>query len=202
MQIRKIFRIFAINDDINNRRNFLEGDKMNEINRVNLMQNLISTTANNQQQNNSSKSNAEDEQTRQVTRTMSDGSVVILTMQGNEIVSQTKIMRPAESESGEIKNNLPPQPLTFAEGTTQKVKSIMQSYDANSVFANPLLSKSNNAEVITTKKFMPDGSIVITTKKDGKVIEETKKKPHLIPVHDPLSQRVKMEPFHSVFELI
>ena len=36
----------------------------------------------------------------------------------------------------------------------------------------------------TIKRFMPDGSIMITTIKDGEIVEQHKKKPHLVAVAD------------------
>ena len=54
--------------------------------------------------------------------------------------------------------------------------------------------------LVTVKKIMPDGSIETITKEDGKIIERLTKKPHLIAVHDPLTDKVKMEPFVSIFD--
>ena len=57
--------------------------------------------------------------------------------------------------------------------------------------------------LVTTKKFMPDGSIVITTRKDGKVVDRTTKKPHLVPVPDPTAEGgIRMEPMQNIFELL
>ena len=80
------------------------------------------------------------------------------------------------------------------------MSAALSSYDANSVFLgrHPM----GVAETITTKRFMPDGTIIVTTKKDGKIVEQNKKKPHLVPVPDGLTGKIKMEPFQSVFELM
>ena len=57
--------------------------------------------------------------------------------------------------------------------------------------------------LLTTRKLMPDGSIVITTRKDGNVVERTTKKPHLVPVPDPTAENgVRMEPMQDIFELL
>ena len=62
---------------------------------------------------------------------------------------------------------------------------------------------SFNSNIVKTKKFMPDGSIVITTKKDGKVVDRTTKKPHLVPVPDPTAEGgVRMEPQLDIFEML
>ena len=64
------------------------------------------------------------------------------------------------------------------------------------------MSSQSMPQLITTKRFMPDGTIIITTKKDGKIVEQIKKKPHLVPTPDPLTGEVKLEPFQSIFELM
>ena len=72
---------------------------------------------------------------------------------------------------------------------------------------NELISKLNDMSaqsepiVVTTRKFMPDGSVLITTREDGKVVEQHRKKPHMISVRDPLSGEIKSEPFVSLFDL-
>ena len=92
------------------------------------------------------------------------------------------------------------QPMTFAEGTNQKVKSALQSYDANSSFISERLNQPQPPVIVVTKRFMPDGSVEITTKKDGQVVDRTKKKPHMTSVKDPLTGKTKLEPFISVFD--
>lgn len=46
--------------------------------------------------------------------------------------------------------------------------------------------KQGPAETETIKKFMPDGSILIITTKNGKVVEQYRKKPKTVWVPDPL----------------
>ncbi len=69
--------------------------------------------------------------------------------------------------------------------------------------------KVGGGEVVTHKKFLPDGSIEIIETKDGKVVERHKKKPHLVPVPDPTkppqpdgTPQMKLEPHQSVMELL
>ena len=46
-------------------------------------------------------------------------------------------------------------------------------------------SSSNSAKSIeTVKRFMPDGSIMITTYEDGEISSQIKKRPHLVPMPD------------------
>ncbi len=80
------------------------------------------------------------------------------------------------------------------------MSSVAESYDANLTFIN--ISDGGIPETVTTKRFMADGTIITTTKKDGKIVEQSKKKPHLIPVTDGLTGKVKMEPFQSIFDLM
>ena len=72
---------------------------------------------------------------------------------------------------------------------------------------NELISKLNELSaqldepiVVKTRKFMPDGSILITTREDGKVVEQIRKKPHMISVRDPITGKINSEPFVSVFD--
>ena len=92
------------------------------------------------------------------------------------------------------------QPMIFSEGTSQKMKAVLNSYDANSIFANGILNQSQPPVVVTTKKFLPDGSVEITTRKDGQVVDRSRKKPHMVSVRDPITNKIKQEPFISIFD--
>ena len=93
---------------------------------------------------------------------------------------------------------------TKAESAGQTSSAFMETLAAlqkegDSLQGGILRSGKKNPVLVTTKKIMPDGTILITTKKDGKIVEQTKKKPHMLPVYDHVSGEVKMEPFQSVF---
>ena len=109
-------------------------------------------------------------------------------------------------EKKRIANELEKQLLTQSVmGSTETMKhqnifAAASSYDMNSVFLDT--SDTSMAESITTKRFMPDGTLIVTTKNDGKIVEQSKKKPHLVPVPDALTGEVKLEPFQIVFELM
>lgn len=45
-------------------------------------------------------------------------------------------------------------------------------------------STSSNVEVETIKRFMPDGSIMVTTYENGKITEQVRHKPHMMVVPD------------------
>ena len=47
------------------------------------------------------------------------------------------------------------------------------------------LDSSPSKETSTIRKFKPDGSILFLTVQDGKTVQITKKKPHLVAVADP-----------------
>ena len=71
---------------------------------------------------------------------------------------------------------------------------------------------SSMAMTETLQRFLPDGTILVTTTKDGEVVEQYRKKPHLVPVPDPAvpkpeeggitSEQVKWIPHYSIMELL
>ena len=65
---------------------------------------------------------------------------------------------------------------------------------------NELSKQADEPIVVKTRKFMPDGSILITTREDGKVVEQIRKKPHMISVRDPITGKINSEPFVSLFD--
>lgn len=83
------------------------------------------------------------------------------------------------------------------------IQALIHQKQADALAANwPRLASPASA-VVTTKKILPDGSIYITTKKGGKIVERTTKKPHLVPVPDVTAEGgVKMEPMQNLFDLL
>lgn len=102
----------------------------------------------------------------------------------------------------------------YAKILSQQITKLEQDAQAASEDissqAQDSLSASTEMEVIeTVKRFRPDGSIMITTYKDGKIDSTTKIKPHLVPMPDytapptPEGQTdVKLVPHLSVAELL
>ena len=90
--------------------------------------------------------------------------------------------------------------MNIASLAKKDFSSVQASYDKNSVFLGG--SSKTSPILVTSKKLMPDGTILVTTKKDGKIVEQHKKKPHMIPVHDPTTQKVEMEPVQNIFEML
>ena len=56
--------------------------------------------------------------------------------------------------------------------------------DEDSGNANRDGGYSNVVSTETVKRFLPDGSIMVTTYEDGKIVEQIKHKPHMISVPD------------------
>ena len=64
----------------------------------------------------------------------------------------------------------------------------------------------------TLKRFLPDGTILVTTTENGKVVEQFKKKPHLVSVPNlsapkpedggTASEQIKWMPHYSVMDLL
>lgn len=101
----------------------------------------------------------------------------------------------------------------YAKILSQQIAQLEQDVQAASKTnsnQNEELNVETKMEVIeTVKRFRPDGSIMITTYKDGKIDSTTKIKPHLVPVPnydapptpagDP---EVKMEPKLTLAQLL
>ena len=72
------------------------------------------------------------------------------------------------------------------------------------------ISSSNSIPVVETiKRFKPDGTIMITTYEDGKISDQTRIKPHLVPMPDfsaPLTPEGKLDvkyvPHFSLMDLL
>lgn len=102
----------------------------------------------------------------------------------------------------------------YAKILSQQIAQLQQDVQAESENlssqAQDSLTASTEMEVIeTVKRFRPDGSIMITTYKDGKIDSTTKIKPHMVPMPDysapPTPEgepEVKLVPHMSVAELL
>ena len=83
------------------------------------------------------------------------------------------------------------------------IQALIHQKQADALAANWQSLTSPASVIVTTKKILPDGSIYITTKKNGKIVERTTKKPHLVPVLDATAEGgVKMEPMQNLFDLL
>ena len=71
----------------------------------------------------------------------------------------------------------------YATILAEKVSEINEQFeDMRKNFESQHKTSAKNIE--TVKRFMPDGSIMITTYEDGKISSRIKKRPHLVPVAD------------------
>ena len=83
------------------------------------------------------------------------------------------------------------------------IQVLIHQKQADALAANWQSLTSPASVTVTTKRILPDGSIYITTKKDGRIVERTTKKPHLVPVLDATVEGgVKMEPMQNLFDLL
>ena len=92
-----------------------------------------------------------------------------------------------------------------------EVETAMQEMQDNARQQQQTFSDSSTSakSVETIKRFLPDGSIMITTYEDGEISSQIKKRPHLVPVADfsaPPSVSgevaVKMEPHLNLMDLL
>ena len=76
----------------------------------------------------------------------------------------------------------------YAKILSQQIAQVEEEFNSaneNSATQEQEFSTSNTMPVIETiTRFRPDGSIMITTYKDGKIDSSTKLKPHLVPMPD------------------
>ena len=129
-----------------------------------------------------------------------DTSSSQLTVSNNYLLGENLM---EESQRNTAKNTGETKKLSYKAillDIQKQMRSATSSDDMDSVLMNA--TGAFKPEIITTKRFMPDGTIIITTKKDGRIVEQHKKKPHLVPVPDGLTGEVKLEPFQSIFELM
>ena len=98
----------------------------------------------------------------------------------------------------------------YAKILSQQISQLEQDVQAASENNSDELNVETNMEVIeTVKRFRPDGSIMVTTYKDGKIDSTTKIKPHLVAVPNYNAQptpegnpEIKMEPKLSLAQLL
>ena len=98
----------------------------------------------------------------------------------------------------------------YAKILSQQIAQLEQDVQAASENNSDELNVETNMEVIeTVRRFRPDGSIMVTTYKDGKIDSTTKIKPHLVAVPNydapPTPEgnpEIKMEPKLSLAQLL
>ena len=83
----------------------------------------------------------------------------------------------------------------------QYIQQLTQQKQTTAMAENWAQLPSPASIIVTIKKFIPDGAIAITTKKDGKIVEKTKKNLHLVPVTPTTESSVRTEPMQDIFAL-
>lgn len=92
-----------------------------------------------------------------------------------------------------------------------EVEAAMQEAEENAEQQQQNFSENSTSakSIETIRRFMPDGSIMITTYENGQISSQIKKRPHLVPTPDysaPPSATgevaVKMEPHFSLADLL
>ncbi len=81
------------------------------------------------------------------------------------------------------------------------VQNLILQKQADALTANwKALSEASSA-LVTAKKFLPDGAVYITMKREDKIVERTTRKPHLIPLADSTTEGgVTLEPIQDIFD--
>lgn len=83
------------------------------------------------------------------------------------------------------------------------IQKLIQEKQSDALAANWSQSSALSPIVVQTRRLMPDGSIVVATRKDDKVVDRTTKKPRLVPVPDSTAEGgIRMEPQQDIFELL
>lgn len=98
----------------------------------------------------------------------------------------------------------------YAKILAEKLAQVDDEMNAAAESQNQILnSETSQKTVEVIKRFKPDGSIMITTYKDGKIADIMKIKPHMVPVPDFSAPKtpegdtaIKMVPRLSLTELL
>ncbi len=77
------------------------------------------------------------------------------------------------------------QKISDVESDVKEMEAIQEQLDEIDEMQEELAANVNTfLSVEKVRRFMPDGSILVTTYTDGKVTEQFRKKPHMVPVPD------------------
>ena len=77
------------------------------------------------------------------------------------------------------------QKISNVESDVKEMEAVQEQLDEIDEMQVELAGNVNTfLSVEKVRRFMPDGSILVTTYTDGKVTEQFRKKPHMVPVPD------------------
>ncbi len=105
------------------------------------------------------------------------------------IASMAQLNFQTDSNSGAALKNAAQVSSDYAKILSEKISEVEEAMKETQDNANKqqqnFSSGSNSAKSIeTVKRFMPDGSIMITTYEDGEISSQVKKRPNLVPMPD------------------
>ena len=72
--------------------------------------------------------------------------------------------------------------ISNLKADVEEMEKVQEKLDEIDDLQKELTHTANISNVETIKRFMPDGSILVTTYKDGKITEQYRKKPHMVEV--------------------
>lgn len=105
------------------------------------------------------------------------------------IASMAQLNFQTDSNSNSASTNAAQVSSDYAKILSEKISEIdaaMKEARNNAEQQQQNFADGSNAakSVQTVKRFMPDGSIMITTYEDGEISSQVKKRPHLVPTPD------------------
>ena len=105
------------------------------------------------------------------------------------IASMAQLNFQTDSNSNSASTNAAQVSSDYAKILSEKISEIdaaMKEARDNAEQQQQNFADGSNAakSVQTVKRFMPDGSIMITTYEDGEISSQVKKRPHLVPTPD------------------
>ena len=137
--------------------------------------------------------------------------------QTQSLVSQSTLSKETAVETKSEYEKILAEKIANARRTMELMNKVQSEIDFNNKLheeltgKNPSNDDSNEETVKTIKRFMPDGSIMFVTLKDGEVVDMHKKKPHLVAVADPSAPKtpsgqtavtLKVKPQLDLFSLL
>lgn len=127
-------------------------------------------------------------------------------------VSQSTVQTDSNNNNS-VAQNVANVSSDYAKILAERISEIDSQFeDMQENFKNQQqnFNQGNSAKSVETiKRFMPDGSLMITTYEDGKITSRIKKRPHLVPVPDyskpPTATgetAIKMQPQLNLLDLL
>lgn len=98
-------------------------------------------------------------------------------------MSQSTVQNDSNNNSVALNSDVKTETSDYAKILAERVAEVDEQF--KEMRQNLENQRQNSAvSTYTRKKFMPDGSLMITTYEDGKITSQTKKRPKLVPTPD------------------